>query len=142
MRGPVAVAYLGPEWGKRALRVIRSDPRVQQAVRSLELTVLTVIDDPPKGRYGYFYAAFAGKGLAAGEVGHMDDGKLAALAPPDFTIRGPYEVFAAIQRGEITERIAVLSGRLHVEGSRIAALRHMGALETVTAALAEIPCRT
>jgi len=57
-------------------------------------------------------------------------------------VSGKYEVFAAMQRGEIGERRALLTGRLHLTGSLVKALRHMNALETVTAALNTIDCVT
>ncbi|MEA3144583.1 MAG: hypothetical protein QOG31_1907 [Thermoplasmata archaeon] len=133
--------YLGPGWGKRALAIMRGDPRVQEALRGVKVRLLTRITDAPPGRYGYLWAEFDGTGLADARMGHADDAALAALEPT-LTLEGTYATFAAIQRGELTERKAFLAGRLKVKGSRIQALRHMGALEAVTAALAEIPCET
>lgn len=140
-RGALTVPYLGPGWGKKALAVMRTDPRVKEAVQGIRLRLLTRIRGAPEGRYDYLWAAFDGTGLAEGRMGHEADGGLEGL-DPSVTLEGDYEVFAAIQRGELTERKAFLSGRLKVHGSRIQALRHMGALEAVTAALAEIPCQT
>ncbi|HUR61878.1 MAG TPA: SCP2 sterol-binding domain-containing protein [Candidatus Thermoplasmatota archaeon] len=137
----MTVPYLGPGWGKKALALMRTDPRVQEAVQGVKLRLLTRILDAPEGRYGYLWADFDGTGLAEGRMGHAGDGVLETLRPT-VTLEGDYAVFAAIQRGETTERKAFLSGRLKLHGSRIQALRHMGALEAVTGALAEIPCET
>lgn len=137
----LVVPYLGPAWGKRALEVLRTDARVLAAVQGIEVSILTRITDVPEGRYHWLYAAFDGKGLGDARMGD-DDAELETLPPPTFTITGPYGTFAAIQRGEVTEHRAFLTGRLHVKGNRLKALRHMGSLETVTKALAGIPCET
>lgn len=141
MAAALTVPYLGPGWGRKALDVMRSDPRVQAALKGVKLRLLTRILDAPPGRYGYLWADFDGEGLADGRMGHAGDGVLEALQPT-LTLEGRYATFAAIQRGEATERTAFLAGDLKLKGSRILALRHMGALEVITGALAEIPCET
>lgn len=133
--------YLGPGWGRKALEVMRTDPRVREALRGVKVRLLVRILDAPPGRYGYLWAEFDGEGLADGRMGHAGDGVLETLEPA-LTLEGDYATFAAIQRGESTERKAFLAGDLKVKGSRILALRHMGSLETITGALAEIPCET
>ena len=138
---PLTVPYLGPGWGRKALEALRTDPRVKEAVQGLEASVLTRIRDAPEGRYHWLYASFDGTGLADGRMG-MDDGEADSLPDPTFTIEGSYDTFAAIQRGELTEKRAFFGGKLSVKGNRISALRNMGALEALTRALAEIPCET
>jgi len=140
--GPLTVPYLGPGWGRLALERLRTDPRVGEAVQGLSVRVLTKVRDAPPGRYAWLYAAFEGGSLAEGRMGHDGDGQLDALPAPTFTIEGPYEAFAAVQRGEVTERRALLSGRLKLHGSRLTALRLMARLEAVTDVLGEIPCAT
>jgi hypothetical protein len=137
----LSVPYLGPGWGKQALAVLRSDPAVQEALRGVKVRLLTRILEAPPGRYGYLWAEFDGSGLADTRMGQEGDAALERLEPT-LTLEGTYAAFAAIQRGETTERKAFLSGQLKVKGSRILALRHLGALETLTAALAKIPCET
>lgn len=134
------IAYLGREWGRQALATLRSDPRVREAVAGLNVSVLTRITGAPEGRYAWLYATFD-DGQVEGKMG-KDDTALADLPEPAFTITGPYEVFAAIQRGEMSEHRAFLSGQLHVEGNRLKALRLLGPLSTVTGVLAQIECQT
>ena len=139
--GALTVPYLGPAWGRKALQLMKEDPRIQEAVAGVTITVLTRIEGVPDGRYSYLYARFDGNGLADGRMGNEEvELELEGLPAPTFTIVGPYATFAAIQHGALSERKAVLSGRLHIKGSRLLALRYMGALETVTEVLAEIPC--
>jgi len=134
------IAYLGREWGRQALATLRSDPRVKEAVEGLNVSVLTRITGAPEGRYAWLYATFD-DGKVEGSMG-KDDSGLEALPAPAFTITGPYEVFASIQRGELTEHRAFLSGQLQVDGNRLKALRLLGPLSTVTGVLAKIECET
>ncbi len=50
--------------------------------------------------------------------------------------------YLALQRRELSERRAILTGQLHLTGSMVKALRHMRILETITAVTSEIPCKT
>lgn len=134
--------YLSPAWAEKALRLVETDPRIESALGGLEVSLLTIILHPPKGCYGFIYAAFDGDGLKDYRVG-VDFASMAkGLPEPTFTISGEYPVFAAIQRGELTERKALLSGRLHLTGGMIKALKHMRQLEAITDVLTSIPCKT
>jgi putative sterol carrier protein len=108
----LVLRYLSESWAEQALQQVESDERVLAATRGLQLSLLAIILNAPKDAYGFLYVAF------------------------------DYAVFAAIQRGEITERRAILTGKLHLTGSLVKALRHMRALETVTASLRTIACET
>jgi hypothetical protein len=138
----VQVQYLSPAWGEKALRLVETDRRIADALGGLEVSLLTIITRPPKGCYGFLYAAFDADGLKDYRVG-VDFASVArGLGEPTFTISGDYAVFAAIQRGQLTERKALLTGQLHLTGGMVKALRHMRQLEAITAVLTSIPCAT
>ena len=61
---------------------------------------------------------------------------------PTFVVSGTYDVFAEITRGDLTERKALLSGKLHLTGGLFKALKHMRAMERITHALNDIECET
>lgn len=136
------LVYLTEPWAEAALAAVESDPAIAKVVHGLDLSILTIITGAPEGRYGFFYAAFDGNGLSEYRVGYDYEAVTHGIDEPTFAISGPYEVFAAIQRGEIGERKALLTGKLHLTGSLIKALRHMHAMETVSAAINRIPCAT
>ena len=136
------VQYLSPAWAEKALRLIETDPRIERALGGLEVSLLTIILHPPKGCYGFIYASFDADGLKDYRVGVEFASVAKGLEEPTFTISGEYPVFAAVQRGELTERKALLSGRLHLTGGMIKALKHMRQLEAITAVLTSIPCKT
>jgi hypothetical protein len=138
----VQVQYLSPAWAEKALRLVETDPRIDRALQGLEVSILTIILHPPKGCYGFLYAAFDGDGLKDYRVG-VDFASVAkGLPEPTFTVSGEYPVFAAIQRGELTERRALMTGKLHLVGGMVKALRHMRTLEAFTEAMSSIPCKT
>ncbi len=134
--------YLTQAWAEQALAAVEADAKVQKAVAGLDLSLLAIILDAPDGRYGFIYVAFDAQGLSDYRVGYDYDAVTKGLAEPTFVVSGKYEVFAAMQRGELGERRALLTGKLHLTGSLMKALRHMNALETVTAALTTIDCET
>ncbi len=134
--------YLSEAWAQQALRLMEGDERIRKALHGVRLSLLTIVLEAPKACYGFVYAAFDDKGLSDYRVGHDYRSVAKGLPEPTFVISGRYEVFAAIQRRELSERRALLSGRLHLTGSMVKALRHMRTLETITAVLSAIPCRT
>lgn len=138
----MTVQYLSPEWAEQALRLVETDARIDRALGGMEVSLLTIITRPPKGCYGFLYAAFDADGLKDYRVGHDFASVARGLGEPTFTISGDYEVFAAVQRGEVTERKALLSGKLHLTGGMLKALRHMRQLEAITSVLTSIPCKT
>ena len=138
----VQVQYLSPAWAEKALRLIETDPRIDRALQGLEVSILTIITHPPKGCYGFLYAAFDQDGLKDYRVGYDFASVARGLPEPTFTVSGEYSVFAAIQRGELTERRALLTGRLHLTGGMVKALRHMRTLEAFTEVMSSIECQT
>jgi hypothetical protein len=136
------VHYLSAAWAEKALRLVETDARIHDALGGIDVSLLTIILHPPKGCYGFLYAAFDDEGLKDYRVGVDFASVSRGLPEPTFTISGEYPVFASIQRGELTERKALLSGRLHLTGGMVKALRHMRALEAITGVLSSIPCAT
>lgn len=134
--------YLTEPWAEEALQRVESDDRIQAAIRGIDLSILTIILNAPKRAYGFMYTSFDGDGLRDYRVGRDFATVTRDLPAPTFVVSGDYDVFSAIQRGELSERRALLSGKLHLTGSMLKALRHMRALETITDVLREIPCTT
>lgn len=143
-RAPEAkpLQYLSEAWAQEVLKLIETDRRIARALDGLEVSILTIILHPPKGCYGFLYAAFDVDGLVDYRTGHDFHAVAKGLPEPTFVISGDYEVFAAVQRRELSERRALLTGKLHLTGSMVKALRYMRVLEAITEVTASIPCRT
>jgi hypothetical protein len=138
----LAVRYLTEAWASEALKLIETDARVKAALHGIDLSLLTIVLRPPADCYGFLYTAFDAGGLADYRVGHDYHTITKGIRPPTFVVSGEYGVFASIQRKELSERKAILSGKLHLTGPWMKALRHMKALEAITEALTAIPCET
>lgn len=136
------VQYLSEPWAQEVLRLIETDARIARALDGLEVSVLTIVLNAPKGCYGFLYAAFDADGLVEYRTGHDFHAVAKGVGEPTFVISGDYQVFAAIQRGELSERRALLTGKLHLTGSMVKALRHLRVLEAITQVTSSIPCRT
>lgn len=130
---------MSQEWAEEALQRVESDPRIGKALKGIDLSVLTIITEGPEDTYGFLYVQFDGRGLAEYRVGYEYDAVAKGIPTPTFVVSGKYDVFNAIQLGEMSERRALLAGKLHLTGSMLKALRHMKALETVTKVLQEVP---
>lgn len=141
-RATGAMQYLSEPWAQQVLKLIETDARITQALDGLDVSILTIVLNPPKGCYGFMYAAFDGGGLADYRTGHDFNAIAKGLPEPTFVVSGDYQVFAAVQRRELSERRAILTGQLHLTGSMVKALRYMKVLEAITEVTAEIPCQT
>ena len=136
------VQYLSEPWAQKVLSLIETDRRVAEALDGLEVSILTIILHPPKGCYGFLYVAFDANGLVDYRTGHDFHAVAKGLPEPTFVVSGDYKVFAALQRRELSERKAILTGQLHLTGSMLKAMRYMRVLEAITEVTSEIPCKT
>ena len=136
------VQYLSEPWAQEVLKLIETDARIAKALDGVAVSILTIILHPPKGCYGFLYAAFDENGLADYRTGHEFQTVAKNLPEPTFVLSGDYHVFAALQRRETTERRAILTGQLHLTGSMVKALRYMRILEAITEVTSTIPCKT
>ncbi len=137
--GLLAFTYMSEPWAEEALRRVETDPRIAKALQGIQLSILTIITDGPADTYGFLYVRFDGKGLADYRVGGDYQAVTEGIDNPTFVVSGKYDVFQDIQLGTFSERKALLTGKLHLTGSMIKALRHMRALESITKVLQEIP---
>ncbi len=130
------------EWAALALEAVESDEAVAAAVEGLDLSILAIVIGAPPECYGFVFVRFEEGSLSEYRVGHDYEAVTKGLGAPTFVVSGHYDVFASINRGELSERRALLTGKLHLTGSVWKALKHMSAMEAVTRALNTIECET
>lgn len=133
--------YLSEEWAEEALRRVETDERIQKAAKGIDVSLLTIFTEAPDHAYGFLYVHFKDGGLLEYRTGHRAEDVLQDRSPT-FVVSGTYGNFLEVQRGEISERRALLAGKLHLTGSMFKAMKHMRALETITGVMREIPCET
>jgi hypothetical protein len=134
------VPYLSAAWAEAAMARVRGDAAVLAAMAGHPVSVLTVVEHAPPDRVHYLYASFDGHGSCDLRAGHDVEPLLSAVPEPSFTIRGDYATFAALRRGELKERQAILHGKLHFTGHRLKALALAHPLQALAHALAQVPC--
>jgi putative sterol carrier protein len=135
VRGPLAAApYLSAAWVERARRRVEEATRDPQLVGPVSLSVLSVVTDRPGLDAEAVYIRFARGHLEEVTHGSRKDFEQ-RHAEADFRLSATYETFAAIHRGELGERKAVLSGRVRVHGPLLKALRLLKAVEALNAIL-------
>lgn len=137
----MAIQYLSEAWGEAALQRLREDDDVQRALARVDVSLLSIIRDAPEGCFRFIYARFADGVLSDYRVGH-DFASVQDVPKPTFTVSGDYTTFAACQNGDLSEKRAVLTGRLHLTGGLTRALRYWHALEALTECLRAIECDT
>lgn len=123
-----------------ALERVEDDEGVARAVEGLDVSILAIVLEAPQPCYGFVYVRFEEGSLAEYRVGHDYAAVTKDVGTPTFVVSGRYESFAAIQRGQLSERKAILTGKLHLTGSVWKALRHMAAMEAITRSLNSIEC--
>lgn len=134
--------YLSHEWAENAIRSVRDDPNVIEAMAGHKVSVLIVIENGPPGRVTCLYAGFDGKGGSDLRAGTDKDALLQEVDKPTFTIRGDYETYAAIRDGKMTEKHAFIHRLLHVSGHKFKALMLAHPMQALTHALAHVPAVT
>ncbi len=142
VRHALAVPYLSEAWAEACLEAVEDDPRILAATKGAKVSLLCIILNPPPERYGFIYVAFDDAGLADYRLGHDYATVTKDMPTPTFVVSGDYKIWAQVQDGELPERKAVMSGKLHLTGNLLKALKHMRALEALTAVLRDIECET
>lgn len=134
--------YLSEQWAEAALERVESDERVGVALAGFDMSILAIILGPPKGCYGFIFVSFEDGVLKEYRVGYDFEAATVGMPKPTFVVSGEYPVFCAINQGELSEKKALISGKLHLTGGMLKALRHMSGIEAITRALNDIECTT
>jgi len=126
------VKYLSPEWRDEAEKRLNTElppERMNFATSSMSNIYLNC----PDGNEKYLFFDF-------------QDGKFAQLLvgegePPkaEFAIKGDYETFAKITRGELNAQKALMTLKLKLKGNMVKALRLASLADRLNKVLATIP---
>lgn len=126
-------------WVQAAFDHIRGDPRFAKAAQRVDIGILSILTDAPPESYGFLYVRIGDGELKELKTGHRYEEVAEGIETPEFVVSGDFKVFEQIHAGNLSERMALLRGKLHLTGSMRKALRYMGTLETLTSVLREVP---
>jgi putative sterol carrier protein len=124
--------YLTPEWAQEVQRRLQAELTPEQ-MKHLTSSMLTVYTDCPDGKSRAVYYK-----VVDGVVVELliQEGK---LPEAEFTITGPYEVFARISRAEIGSRSALMSGKLRLKGNMVKALSLAAIVDRLNRIMSTVP---
>lgn len=110
------LTYLQEEWGKAAFEKLRTevDPEKMHKVTT---SMVDIYEGGPEGKEYFLYLKC--------ENGLVTDFQCGETPAPEaqFIIRGPYKVFAAITKGELSSTRALMTGKLRLKGNMAMAVR-------------------
>jgi putative sterol carrier protein len=128
-----AIKYLSPDWTTEANTRLREQLTAAE-MKFLTSSMLTLYHHCPDGKDRALYFKI--------ENGVFTE--ISVCEPPlpqaEFVISGDYATFAKITRAQLGSRVALLNGKLRLNGNMIKALMLTPIVDRFNKILSEIPC--
>lgn len=124
--------YLSKPWRDAGLERLQKeiDP---ERMHKVTTSMADIYEGGPNGKDLFLYLR-----CVDGRVTEFETGEVPA-PEAEFIIRGPYEVFSAITRGELSSTRALMTGKLRLKGNMAKAVRLAPLADRVNKILATIP---
>ena len=128
-----AIKYLSPEWTAEANKLLREQLTAAE-MKFTTSSMLSLYHNCPDGKDRALYFKI--------ENGIFTDISVREhpLPQAEFVISGDYETFAKITRTQLDSRVALLSGKLRLNGNMIKALMLTPIVDRFNKILSGIPC--
>ncbi len=115
----MAVKFLTSDYMQAATSALAADPQFQEKITSTELRIQFEVGDTPSGEtIDYF--------LEVGDASAMM--QLGKLIDPDATIKSSLETAMAISKGDLNVQMALMTGKIKVDGSMAVLMLNQGLL--------------
>lgn len=126
------VKYLSPEWRDEAEKRLKAElpPERMNFVTS---SMSNIYQNCPDGSEKYLYFKFVDGKFDQMLIGEGESPK------PEFAIKGDYQTFARITRGEVSAQKALMTLKLKLKGNMVKALRLASLADRLNKVLATIP---
>lgn len=115
----MGVRFLSADYMEAATAMLGSDPGFQSKIGSTELSLQFEVDETPSGEVLTYYLQVSG-GTASMKLGEMD--------APDATIKSSLTTATAISRGDLNVQMALMTGKIKVDGSMAVLMLNQGVL--------------
>ena len=115
----MGVRFLSADYMEAATELLGSDPGFQSKIGSTELSLQFEVDETPSGEVLTYYLQVSG-GTASMKLGEMD--------APDATIKSSLTTATAISRGDLNVQMALMTGKIKVDGSMAVLMLNQGVL--------------
>ena len=128
------LVYLGQQWRDQGFELLKSELDSAK-MNGVTTSMADIYEDCPEGGEMYLFLT-----CEEGKVVRFETG--AGPCPEaEFSIRGKYETFAAITRGELSSTRALMTGKLRLRGNMAKAVRLAPLADRVNKVLSTIPTR-
>jgi putative sterol carrier protein len=127
-----SVKYLSPEWLDEAEKVLKAIP--EEKVNKGSMVTCNYYEGCPDGRNKYLFVRFEN-----GQFTQILLGEGEPSETPQFGVNAPYETWVKVAKRELSPQKGLMSGKLKLRGSMIAALKMTKTADAMGAALATIP---
>jgi putative sterol carrier protein len=115
----MGVKFLSGDYMETATAALATDGAFQAKVGTTELALQFEVNETPSGETIAYYLQ-VGDGTATMQLGRLDD--------PDATIKSTLTTATAISRGDLNVQMALMTGKIKVDGSMTVLMLNQGLL--------------
>jgi putative sterol carrier protein len=115
----MGVRFLSSDYMDAATATLGADDAFQAKVGTTELALQFEVDETPSGETITYYLQVGG-GAATMQLGRLDT--------PDATIKSSLTTATAISRGDLNVQMALMTGKIKVDGSMAVLMLNQGLL--------------
>jgi hypothetical protein len=124
----MGIPFLSDEYMQAGVASLAGDAGVQKAIAGVDVALLFEVTGGPDGDFSYYIdIGEGGVDLARG-----------ALENPSATIRSSYETAARLARKELSNQMALMTGKVKIAGSLGALMKHATVLDLIQSRLSDL----
>lgn len=130
------VKFLSEEWIEKAINIANEQLDSKKDLENANASLLNVVENiPPDGANKYFYI-----NVENGKIKKMHVDKINSYKEEDveFIVKGNYETFVQIFKGEISTLAAIIKNRFKIKGDKIKAMKFIKPIDRLTECLRKI----
>ena len=125
----MSVKFLSADYMEAATTALADDPVFQAKIENTELSLQFDVGDTPSGEPIGYYLQVSG-GTAGMQLGVRD--------APDVTIKSSFDTATSISRGHLNVQMALMAGKIKVDGSMAVLMLNQTVLMQWGQALADL----
>ena len=124
----MGVHYLSDEYMEAGNAALAASVDVQPAIKGVEVTMAFKVTDGPDGDLEHYI--------------RIGDDKVTigrgSVENPDATIRNSYKTSAKLSKGELSNQMGFLTGKIKISGNMGVLMKHNAALDLIQATLSDL----
>ena len=130
------VKFLSRQWFEIAEKIAKESLDPKKDLNNASASLLNIINNvPPDGKTTYFYIS-VNKGIITDMK--LDQNNSLIKKDAEFIVRGNYDTFKQIFKGEMNILIALIKNRIEIKGDKKKALNFIKPIESLNSCLRNI----